>query len=408
MTDSAPLACIYEAIRSPRGRARADGGLHRVDVRSLVAQLFHCLEQRLDFDPTAIDDAILGCVTQVGEQGANIAKTSLHAAAWPDRIPALTVNRFCSSGIDAIALGAAKIASGLASAVVAGGVEMLSRTAMLADRPDAFLDPAQARQLGMYMMGNGADRIATAYGVSREQADAVALQSHRRAAAARSDGHFKSIIPIKSSDGEIALAADELIRPDTNMASLAALPAAFAESGAGAIDAELLRALQEQQPSLEAIDHVHTVGNSPAMADGAALLLLASEQWGRDRGLTPRAVVRDAASVCDDHRDVVGGCVLATRTLLQRQQLSCDDIDLFELHEAFAATVIKAQQDLGIDDQRLNVNGGCIALGHPLGATGAIMAGTLLDELEIRDLRRGIVAASGAAGLGSALLLERI
>ena len=396
-------AYIYDAIRTPRGRAKPDGGLHPLTPYELMSTLYKALEERTGLNPSDLGDVILGCVTQAGEQAANIAKTSTLYAGWPHSIPGMTVNRYCSSGIDAINIAAMKVMAGVDELVVAGGVEMMSRVAMLSDKPTAFMDFKLAGKLGMYMMGSGADLIASQYQVSREQADAVALQSQQRATHARQQGYFKSIIAVDVPGSDEPFSSDETIRPQTSVASLAQLPPSFAELGAQGVDAALLQGF----PELSEINHVHTAANSPAMADGAAALLIGSAAAAEKLGVKPRARIRALVNVNDDSRTVIAGCVAATQELMRREQLSASDVDLFEIHEAFAATMVKCQRDLGIDDSKLNVNGGCIALGHPLGATGAMMTGTLLDELERRELKLGIVAASGAAGAGTALLIER-
>jgi len=395
---------VYDAIRTPRGRARSDGGLHELLPHDLLSCLYRALEARTGLDPRCVGEVVLGCVTQHGEQAGNIAKTSTLYAGWPSAVGGMTVSRFCSSGIDAVATGALKIAAGQERAVVAGGVEMMSRVPMLADGAAVFTDPALAARCQMLMMGSGADLIATLYGVSREQADEIALLSQQRAARARREGYFSSIVPVENPARGMAIAEDECIRGDITAEALAALPPAFAKLGGLGADATQLAGY----PELAAIEHIHTAGNSPAMADGAALLLLGDATLAAELGTGPRARIVDAATASDDPLQVLSGCVAATAKLLARNRLSAADVDLFELHEAFAATVMKARRDLAIPDDRLNVNGGVIALGHPLGATGAMMAGMLLEELERRGGRRGIVAASGAAGAGSALLLERV
>lgn len=394
---------IYDAIRSARAKARPDGGLHELRPHDILKSLYASLQVRTGIDPQQVGDVVLGCVTQHGEQAGNIAKASVMYAGWPASVGGITVNRFCSSGIDAIGLGALKVAAGQDQAVVAGGVEMMSRVPMLADQATAFVDPAFAAQCQMLMMGSGADLIATLNGVTREQANAIALQSQQRAAYAREQGYFKSIVPVENPEKGITVTADECIRPGTTLDSLAEMPAAFAGIGAKGVDALQLAGHRD----LDAIAHVHTAGNSPAMADAAALLLLGDAALGETLGLEPRGRVVASASASDDPLQVLSGCVVAAQKLLDQQGLGADDVDLFELHEAFAATVVKCQKDLGISEDKLNVNGGVIALGHPLGATGAIMAGVLLDEMERRDVRRGLVAASGAGGSGSALLIER-
>lgn len=394
---------IYDAIRSPRTRAKESGGLHDLSPQALLKSLYESLQRRTGLDPATVGDVVLGCVTQYGEQAGNIAKTSTLFAGWPGSIGGLTVNRFCSSGLDAIALGALKVAAGQERAVVAGGVEMMSRVPMLADKARAFIDPAFAASCQMLMMGSGADLIASLNNVSREQADAIALQSQQRAERARREGHFRSIVPVHNPVKGITLTEDECIRPDVTLESLGQMEPAFADIGSNGVDALQLAA----NPALDAIAHIHTAGNSPAMADGAAVVLLGDESLAQALGVQPRARVVASATVGDDPLQVLSGCVAAVGKLLTQQNLQSGDVDLYEVHEAFAATVVKCQRDLGIDDERLNVNGGVIALGHPLGATGAMMAGVLLDELERRDQEQGIVSASGAGGSGSALLIRR-
>lgn len=397
-------AYIYDAIRSARTRAKDTGGLHDLTPHELLKQLYDHLLERTGLNPELIGDVILGCVTQHGEQGANIAKTSALYAGLPAHVGGLTVNRFCSSGIDAISIAALKVAAGQEQAVIAGGVEMMSRVPMLSDQAPAFMDPKFAARCQMLMMGSGADLIASIHGVTREQADTIALESQQRAAHARQAGYFSSIVPIENPEKGITVTEDECIRGAITPEQLAELPAAFAELGAKGVDQAQLAGYSE----LSEICHVHTAGNSPAMCDGAAALLIGDEDLAEQLGSMPRARIVAAASACGDPLQVLSGCVNATQRLLADQDLAADAVDLFELHEAFAATTIKAREDLGISGDKLNVNGGVIALGHPMGATGAIMAGTLLDEMERQDLKTGVVAASGAGGSGSALLLERV
>lgn len=397
-------AYIYDAIRTPRTKARPDGGLHDLLPYDLLSTLYSSLETRTGLDPNNIDDVILGCATQVGDQAANIAKTSTLYHGWPSSLPGITVNRYCSSGIDAINLSAMKILAGVDELVVAGGIEMMSRVKMMSDNPTPFLNYEIASKMGMYMMGSGADLVATLNDISREETDEVAYLSQQRATQARENGYFKSIIPVFNPVKDTLVELDENIRPNTNPQSLSELEPSFAELGAKGIDAALLKGY----PGIEAINHVHTAANSPAMADGAAALLIGSKRAGEKLSIKPRARIRAMRNVNDDTRTVIAGCVLAAKELMRRENLSANDIDLFELHEAFAATMVYAQRELNIDQDKLNVNGGCIALGHPLGATGAMMVGTALDELERRDLKTAIVTASGAAGAGTAIMIERI
>ncbi|MFK8048786.1 MAG: acetyl-CoA C-acyltransferase [Halioglobus sp.] len=395
---------IYDAIRTPRGRAKDSGALHQLRPHDLLKCLYQSMEQRNNLDPSRVEEVILGCVTQHGEQAGNIAKTSTLYAGWPSTVSGLTVNRFCSSSIDAINMSALKIAAGQAKIMIAGGVEMMSRAPMLSDQAAVFIDPEFAAQCQMLMMGSGADLIASLCNVSREQADEVAYLSQQRAAHARTEGYFKSIVPVENPTTGITVTEDECIRSEVTPESLAGMPAAFAELGSKGVDAWQLAG----HPQLKEIRHIHTAGNSPAMADAAALLLLGDETVGETLGIKPRARIVAAATASDDPLQVLSGCIVATQKLMSEQNLQTSDVALFEVHEAFAATVVKCQQQLNIPTHKLNVNGGVIALGHPMGATGAIMAGTLIDELERRDEMLGIVAASGAAGSGSALLIERV
>lgn len=395
---------VYDAIRSPRARAKASGGLHDLTPQELLTSLYRSLESRTGLAPSQVGEVILGCVTQHGEQAANIAKTSALFAGWPASVSGMTVHRFCSSSVDAISIGALKIAAGQESAIVSGGVEMMSRAPMLSDDARVFNDPAFAARAQMLLMGSGADLIASLYDVSREQADHVALVSQQRAAASQSRDASPSRVPVYNPVKDISVEVDECLRPETTADSLASLAPAFAALGEGGADAFQLAAY----PQLSEIRHIHTAGNSPAMADAAALVLLGDESVGKQWGISPRARILGAATACDDPLQVLGGCIAATQRLLQEQDLTVEEIDLFEIHEAFAATLLKLQQVLPIPDDKLNVNGGVIALGHPMGATGAIMTGVLLDELARREGRLGIVSASGAAGSGSALLIERL
>ena len=396
-------ALIYAGLRSPRARCKASGALHELTPQALLAQLYAGLCARTGLAPARVGEVILGCVTQYGEQAANIARTSLLYAGWPDTVPGLSVQRFCSSSLDALALAALKINTRQYSCAVAGGVEMMSRVPMLADAARIFADAPFAQRCRTPLMGSGADLIASRENIGREEVDGVALLSQQRAAAARAAGRFDaSILPVDTPAG--VADRDECIREDTSARSLAALAPAFAQLGASGVDAFQLAA----NPQLSAIRHVHTAGNSPAMADAAAILLLGDESIGAELGIRPRARIAASVSVASDPLQVLTGCIEASVALLERSGLGVDDVDLFEIHEAFAATSILAQRRLGLGDEKFNVNGGCIALGHPMGATGAIMSLTLLDELERRGAERGLVAAAGAAGSGSALLIERV
>jgi len=395
-------AYIYDAIRTARGRAKAEGGLADLSPLELLKNLYDHIAIRNHLDPQWIEDVVLGCVTQMGEQGGNIAKASLMYSRWPDSVPGITVNRFCSSGLDAINLAAMKVMTGQGTAILAGGIEMMSRIPMLSDKAILFADHAVALQSRMLLMGSCADLIASNYGISRQQVDQIAYDSQQRAARARREGYFTSIVPITNPVSGKVVDRDECIREHITLQQLADLPPAFADLGAMGVDELQL----SEQPQLDHIEHVHTAGNSPAMADAAALVLIGDTDLEQRLGKPPVARIRAVATTCEDPLQVVSGCSAATRKLLTEQRLEVADIDLFELHEAFAATSILCQQQLQIDADKLNVNGGVIAMGHPMGATGAIMMGTLIDELKRRELQTGIVATSGAAGTGTAMLIS--
>lgn len=394
-------AFIYDAIRSPRTKAKDSGGLHDITPTALLAQLHTTLAQRTQLDPSRISEVILGCVTQYGEQAANVAKTSALLAGWPSSIAGLTINRFCSSSIDAVALAGMKINAGQSSALIAGGVEMMSRVPLLADRARVFADHEFGVSHQVLLMGAGADLIATRVGATREACDEVAFLSHQRALTAQSEKRFSSIVPIKTSVGDIT--QDECIRASLTRERLAGMPAAFAELGNAGSDNVQLTAFGD----LKAISHVHTAANSPAMCDGAAVLLVGDQGMRDQLSITPRVEILDSVTCCAEPLEVVSGCVSATAEILRRNGLSRSDVDVFEIHEAFAATIVKLVRDIGLELDSVNVNGGCIALGHPMGATGAIMVGTAIDELYRTGGELAVVAASGAAGSGSALLLRR-
>jgi acetyl-CoA C-acetyltransferase len=393
---------IYDAIRTPRGRAKPEGGLADISPLKLLSILYKEIQRRNQLDPIWVEDVILGCVSQVNEQGGNIAKASLMYAGWPDSVPGMSVNRFCSSGLDAINIGVMKILAGQASCVVTGGIEMMSRVPMLSDKAVMFTDANIALASRMLMMGSGADLIASDYGISREALDKLAYKSQQRATKATREGFFRSIIPIHNPVKKRTITQDECIRSSISLAQLAALPPAFAELGNSGVDALQL----SEHSHLTEIIHVHTAGNSPSMADAAALVLLGDESLQENLKKTPVARVLAVATTCNDPLQVVSGCTAATAKLMSEQNITVEDIDLFEIHEAFAATIIACQRELNIRSDKLNVNGGVIAMGHPMGATGAIMLGTLIDELTRRKLKTGIVATSGAAGIGTALLIS--
>ena len=394
---------IVDSIRTPRARANQKGGLSQLNPYELLDVLYKDIEQKNFLNLNSIDEVILGCVTQHGEQAGNIAKTSALYSGYPDSISGLTVNRFCSSSLDAINLGQLKIQSQQADNVIAGGIEMMSRVPMLSDEAAIWNDINIAGQAKIFLMGSGADLIASLFNISRHDADMQALKSQQKALNAQKNDHFKSIVPVVNKSKSIHCAHDECIRSDTTLESLALLSPSFKQLGEQGVDQAQLNLF----PTLKEISHVHTAGNSPAMADAASMTLLSNKKM-QDDGQRARAKIISVATVNDDPLLVLSGCMLATQKILEHNNLRVSDIDLFEIHEAFASTMIYCQQELNIDDNKLNVNGGCIALGHPMGATGSIMMSTLIDELERQDLSTGIVATSGAAGAGTAILVERL
>ena len=399
-----PDAFIFDAIRTPRGRGRAGGGLAGVKPVHLLTGLLRELPRRAGLDPAAVEDVILGCVTPVGEQGANIARAAVLAAGWDERVPGVQLNRFCASGLEAVNLAAAMVRSGWEQLVLAGGVESMSRVPMGSDGGALIDDPEISQAVGFVPQGIGADLLATLDGFSRAELDAFAVESQRRAAAARAAGRFaRSLVPVRDPGGQVLLAEDEHIRPDTTLETLAKLPPAFAQLGAAGFDAVALR----RYPHLTRIEHLHTAGNSSGIVDGAALVLVGSAARGRALGLTPRARIVSAAVVGSEPTIMLTGPAPAARLALERAGLGFDDIDLFEINEAFAAVVLHFQRETGVDLERINVNGGAIALGHPLGATGAMILGALLDELERRGGRYGLAALCVGGGMGIATIIER-
>ena len=394
---------IVDSIRTPRARANQQGGLNNLNPYELLDFLYKDIESKNFFDLKSIDEVILGCVTQFGEQAGNIAKASSLFSGYPDSISGLTINRFCSSSLDAINLGHLKIQSGQADHVIAGGVEMMSRIPMLSDEAAIWNNIEIAHQAKIFLMGSGADLIASLFNISRDEADSQAFKSQFNALNAQKNNYFKSIIPVIDKSKLIYCVEDECIRPDTTPESLALLDPSFEKLGKQGIDQAQLNLF----PDLKEILHVHTAGNSPAMADAASMTLLSNKKI-QEHGQKARAKIISVATVNDDPLLVLSGCMLATQKILSQNNLQVADVDLFEIHEAFASTMIHCQRELKIDDAKLNVNGGCIALGHPMGATGSIMMSTLIDELERQDLSIGIVATSGAVGAGTAILIERI
>jgi len=402
-------AYIYDAIRTPRGKGRAQGALHPVKATDLLVTLFGNLQQRHQLDTERIDDVILGCVTPVGEQGGDIARTAVLAAGWAQEIAGVQINRFCASGLEAVNLAAMKVRSGWESLIVAGGVELMSRVPMGTDGGALMQDPTISERIGFVPQGISADLIATLEGFSRDDVDDYACQSQQRAAYAASQGYFKSIIPVYDATGQLLLDHDEHVRADTTRAGLAALPPAFQKMGEARFDAIALR----KYPQLTRIEHVHTAGNASGIVDGAALVLVGSEEQGAILGLQPRARVVACALVGAEPTIMLTGPAPATRKALRLAGMTIDDIDLIEVNEAFAAVVLKFVHDLtgGFDAEiaaKVNVNGGAIALGHPLGATGAMLLGTALDELERRDQATGLITLCAGGGMGIATIIERV
>ncbi len=400
-------AFIYEAIRTPRGKGKANGSLHRVKPVSLVVGLLDELTSRHPgLDPATIDDIVLGCVTPVGDQGADIARTAALAAGLPATVAGVQVNRFCASALESINLAAQKVASGWDQMVVAGGVESMSRVPMGADGGAWAMDPETAYDTYFVPQGISADLIATTEGFTRDDVDAYAVRSQELAAVAWSGGRFaKSVVPVVDRNGSIVLDHDEHMRPGTTAESLGALPPSFAAIGdMGGFDAVALQKFHW----VEKINHVHTAGNSSGIVDGAAIALIGSEQAGRDAGLTPRGRIVAAAVTGSDPTIMLTGPTPATEKVLATAGLSKDEIDLWELNEAFAAVVLKWVKDLDLPMEKVNVNGGAIAMGHPLGATGAMIFGTVLDELERSGGRYGLITLCIGGGMGVATIIERI
>ncbi|MEV6201902.1 acetyl-CoA C-acetyltransferase [Streptomyces sp. NPDC051771] len=399
-------AYIYDAVRTPRGRNRG-GALHGTKPVDLVVGLIHAIRERHpSLDPEVIDDIVLGVVSPVGEQGGDIARTAALVAGLPHTVAGVQVNRFCASGLEAVNLAAQKVASGYESLVLAGGVESMSRVPLGSDGGAYAQDPTTAHDAYFVPQGIGADLIATLEGFTREDVDAYAARSQERAETAWREGRFgRSVVPVRDMNGVLLLDHDEHRRPGTTAESLAALPAAFAGVGeAAGFDAVAL----QKYHHLERIEHVHHAGNSSGIVDGAALTLVGSREIGERLGLVPRARIVATAVTGAEPTIMLTGPTPATRKVLAAAGLEIDDIDLFELNEAFAAVVMKWQRDLKVPDDKVNVNGGAIALGHPLGATGAMILGTLLDELERTGGRRGLATLCVGAGMGIATVIERL
>jgi len=399
-------AYIYDHVRTPRGRGKKDGALHEVSTAVLAAGTLQAIRERNHLDAGLVDDVILGCVDPVGEAGGDIARNAVFAAGYPHTVPGMQVNRYCASGLDAVNLAHAAIVSGQHDMIVAGGVESMSRVGIGAAGNAWAVDPVVALPGYFVPQGVAADLIATKYGFTRADVDAYAVESQKRAAAAWGEGRFaKSVVPVKDVNGLTILDRDEHMRPETSMQGLAALTPSFAMLGEVAgFDAVAVAA----HPDVETVEHVHHAGNSSGIVDGAAAVLLASKRAGRKAGLTPRARIRAYANIGSEPAIMLTGPVDVTRKLFARARMSFADIDLVEINEAFASVVLRYLQAFDLDPAKVNVNGGAIAMGHPLGATGAMILGTVLDELERRDLTTALVTLCIGAGMGTATIVERV
>jgi len=395
---------VYDHVRTPRGRGRVDGALHAITPLRLATTVLEALKDRNGIEPEQIEDVGLGVVMPVGEQGADITRCALLAAGYGESVSGYQLNRFCTSGLDTLKMGFGLIASGQADAAIGGGVESMSRVAIGSDGGAAYTDPTLGRRYPYIPNGVCADLMATRDGFAREDLDSYAVESQARAAAAQQDGRFAaSLVSVHDRFGEVVLRRDESIRAGTTLADLAKLKPSFIAAGEVGFDSIVLR----RYPHLEAVEHVHTGGSSSGIVDGACAVLLGSEAHGRRTGLRPRARVVATATCASEPLLSLGGPIPATDKVLARAGLHIADIDLFEVNEAFAVVPLRYMRHYGIDRDRINVNGGAIALGHPLGATGAILLGTAIDELERRSLDRALVTLCAAAGQATAIVIER-
>ncbi|MBE0485880.1 acetyl-CoA C-acetyltransferase [Marinobacter sp.] len=398
-------AYIFDAVRTPRGRGKKDGSLHSVKPISLLTTVLDALRDRNQLDTAQVDDIVMGCVTAVGDQGADIAKTAALAAGWDEKVAGVTLNRFCASGLEAVNLAAMKVRSGWEDMIVAGGVEAMSRVPMGSDGGAWATDPATNLHTGFMPQGIGADLIATLDGFSREDVDGFAVRSQQKAAKAWDGGHFaKSIVPVTDQNGVVILDRDEHVRGNTTVESLSGLKPSFQMMGEMGFDS----VAREKYHYVEKINHVHHAGNSSGIVDGATAMLIGSEAKGKALGLKPRARIVATAVTSTDPTIMLTGPAPAARKALEKAGLNVDQIDLFEVNEAFASVVMRFQKELSVPDEKVNVNGGAIAMGHPLGATGAMILGTLLDELERRELRYGLATLCVGGGMGIATIIERV
>jgi len=400
-------AYIYDAVRSPRGKGRKDGSLHEITSMNLSAQMLNAVKERNNLTGHAVEDVIWGNVTQVKEQGGCLARTAVLASDLDESIPGLAINRFCASGMEAVNLAANQVKGGAGNAYIAGGVEMMGRVPMGSDGAAMAVDPTVALKTYFVPQGISADIIATEYGFSRDDADALAMESQKRAAAAWEDNRFhKSVVTIKDQNGLPILDRDEYMRPGTDMQSLGGLKPAFKDMGEVMPGFDAVAMLK--YPHLERINHIHHAGNSSGIVDGSAAVLIGNKEFGEEFGLKPRARIHATAKIGTDPTIMLTGPVPVTEKILADHGMTIDDIDLFEVNEAFASVVLRFMQAFDVDPSLVNVNGGSIAMGHPLGATGAIIIGTLLDELERADKEVGLATLCIASGMGAATIIERV
>jgi acetyl-CoA C-acetyltransferase len=401
-----PDAFIYDAVRTPRGRGKADGSLHEVTALNLAAQALGAIKDRNKLEPEQVDDVVLGCVDPVGEAGGDIARAAALVAGFGDQVPGVQINRFCASGLDAINFAAAEVMSGQHDMTIGGGAESMSRVGIGAAGGAWPVDPSIAVETYFMPQGISADLIATKYGFSRDDVDAYAVESQKRAAKSWDDGRFaKSVVPVKDVNGLTILARDEHMRPSTTMQTLASLQPSFVQMGEmGGFDAVAV----QKHPEIEAINHVHTPGNSSGIVDGAAAVLIGSKEAGARNGLKPRARIRAFANIGSEPAIMLTGPIPVTEKVLKKAGMSKSDIDLWELNEAFASVVLRYMQALDIPHDKINVNGGAIAMGHPLGATGAMILGTVLDELERSGKSTALVTLCIGMGMGTATIIERV
>jgi acetyl-CoA C-acetyltransferase len=396
---------VYDTVRTPRGKGRKDGSLHEVTALELGSQVLRNIRDRNNLDTSKVDDVIFGCVDPVGEQGSNIARIAVLNADYAESVAGVQINRFCASGLEACNMAAGQVMAGQSDMTIGGGVESMSRVGMGASGGAWATDPAIAIKSYFSPQGIGADLIATLEGFSRDDVDAYSVESQKRAANAWKNGYFKkSVTPVKDINGLTILDRDEHMRPDTTMQSLASLQPSFAMPGEFAFDA----VAQQRYPEVEQLNHVHHAGNSSGIVDGAAAVLMGTKEAGRAAGLKPRARIRAFASIGSEPSIMLTGPTYVTEKVLKRAGMKVEDIDLYELNEAFASVVLRFMKHLNIPHEKVNVNGGAIAMGHPLGATGAMILGTVLDELERRNLNTALVTLCVGAGMGTATIIERV